>query len=234
MAIHANHKRLIHADPGARSGLVGAWLANILTGKSFDVGAQDGEAFQKIHHLHMYDKNIIANFDGVKIRVRPTYRRIDLHCLLFLRKNVYEQNPTFTKDEYSLETFTKLWEFAKQCFAEDRLLDYNVYDYVLNFEDTFNTEKLINLYEKVYQKSPTKAQIDALVSTNQLSNMHVDSNHSCAILKLCLDKEKELSLEESKRFWSIVDVYNTTPVNKLYNTVLEKIKPENYGTLLNA
>ena len=45
-------------------------------------------------------------------------------------------------------------------------------------------------------------------------------------------KEKQLLLKESERFWSIVNIYNTTPVDKLYDTVLEKIKPENYGILL--
>ena len=51
---------------------------------------------------------------------------------------------------------------------------------------------------------------------------------------LCLNKEKELLLKESKRFWSIIDVYNTTPVENLYKTVSQKIKPENYGILLNV
>jgi len=224
--------RLIHADPGARSGLVGAWLSNMLSGNSFDVGVQDGVDFLKIHHL--LDENQIKNFNGVKIRIRPTYTKIDLHCLLFLRKNVYTQIPNFTKDEYSLETFTKLWEFALQCFAEDLVLDNKLYDHILTFDDTFCTEKLIDLYKKVHQKTPTNVQINALDTTNQLSNIAIDTNHSSAIVKLCLNKEKELSLKESKRFWSIVDVYKTTPVKQLYNTVLEKIKPENYGTLLNA
>ena len=225
-------KRLIHADPGARSGLVGAWLANMLSGKSFDVGAEDGVAFYKIHHLHDVDE--VKNFDGVKIRIRPTYSKIDLQCLLFLRKNVYIQIPNFTKDEYSLETFTKLWEFSLQCFAEDYVLDNTLYDYVLTFDDTFCEEKLIDLYKKVNNKTPTNAQINALNSTNQLSNIQINTNHSCAIVKLCLNKEKELSLEESKRFWSIIDVYNTTPVENLYKTVSQKIKPENYGILLNV
>ena len=225
-------RRLIHADPGARSGLVGAWLADMLSGVSFDVGAQDGVTFHKIHHLQ--DNNEIKNFNGVKIRIRPTYTKIDLHCLLFLRKNVYTQIPNFTKDEYSLETFTKLWQFAVQCFSEDYVLDNTLYDCILTFDDTFCEEKLIDLYKKVNNKTPTNAQINALNSTNQLSNIQIDTNHSCAIVKLCLNKEKELSLEESKRFWSIIDIYNTTPIEQLYKVVLEKIKPENYGILLNA
>ena len=63
---------LIHADPGARLGAVGAWISNTLSGKSFDVGAQDGVNFHKIHYLN--DVNELTNFDGIKIRIQPTYR----------------------------------------------------------------------------------------------------------------------------------------------------------------
>ena len=222
---------LIHADPGARLGAVGAWISNTLSGKSFDVGAQDGVNFHKIHYLN--DVNELTNFDGIKIRIQPTYTMIDLHTLLFLRKNVYNQIPTFTKNEYSLETFTKLWEFVKITFDHNNSLNNNLYDYIITFDDTFNITAMLNLYQNIHQEDPTLAQINALVETNKLSNIQVNKNHSTSIIKLCLNMERDLSLKESERFWSIVDVYNTTSVDKLYDTVLEKIKPENYGILLN-
>lgn len=222
---------LIHADPGARSATVASWLTNKLSGNSFDVGEQDGVNFYKIHHL--YDNTEVSNFNGIKIRIQPTYTKIDLHTLLFLRKNVHIQIPTFTKDEYSLETFTKLQEFAKECFTHNISLDNQMYDYVIKFDDTFNTDAMIKLYTEIKQKQPTLEQINALVNTNQLSNLQINKNHSSSILKLCFDKEKQLSLNPKERFWSIVDIYNTTPVKHLYDTVAEKISPDNYGILLN-
>ena len=221
---------LIHADPGARSGLVGAWLSNTLSGKSFDVGAQDGVSFYKIHHLN--DVKELTDFDGIKIRIQPTYNMIDLHCLLFLRKNVHVLMPNFTKDEYCLETFTKLWKFVVECFEQDSALDLNMYDYVISFENTFVTEYMVDLYKEIHKQEPTDQQINALEATNKLNTIEINKNHSTSILKLCMVKEKQLLLKESERFWSIVDVYNTTSVDKLYDTVLEKIKPENYGILL--
>ena len=222
-------KRLIHADPGARSGAVGAWLTNTLSGKSFDVGVEDGVHFHKIHYL--YDIAELVNFQGIKIRIQPTYTMIDLHTLLFLRKNVHTQIPTFTRDEYSLETFTKLWEFSKITFAHNNTLNNNLYDHIITFDDTFNTTAMIKLYKEVCKTDPTPVQINALVETNKLSNIYINKNHSTSIVKLCLNMEKELSLKEEERFWSIVDVYKTTPIAQLYDTISAKIESNNYGIL---
>jgi hypothetical protein len=43
--------------------------------------------------------------------------------------------------------------------------------------------------------------------------------------------EKELSLKEEERFWSIVDVYKNTPIAQLYDTISAKIESNNYGIL---
>jgi len=230
ITINQTKDLLIHADPGARSGAVGAWILNTLSGNSFDVGLQDGVNFHKIHHLN--DSNELTIFDGIKIRIQPTYTMIDLHSLLFLRKNVYNQIPTFTKNEYSLETFTKLWEFAKEIFNQNDSLNNEFYNHIITFDDTFNITAMLNLYRNIHHEDPTSEQINALVKTNKLSTIHINKNHSSSILKLCLNMERDLSLKESERFWSIVDVYNTTPESELYDTVLEKIKPKNYGILL--
>ena len=221
---------LVHADPGARSGLVAAWLTDTLSGKSFDVGQGDLPSFYKLHQTA--DMTKIINFLGIKIRIRPTHKKIDLHCLLFLRKNVHVLSLDFTRDEYCLETFTTLWSFAVKNFEYDSALDLTMYNYVISFESTFVTEYMVNLYKQINNREPTPNQINALVATNELNNISIPKNHSTAILKLCMDKEKQLLLKEEHRFWSIVDVYNTTPIDKLYDTVLEKTRPENYGILL--
>jgi len=110
-------KLLIHADPGARGGFVAAWLTNRLSRLAFDSGAVLRPTFRKIHKLD--NVNDIKNFIGTKIRIRPRIDSIDLHSLLFLRKNVYLQIPNFTQDEFSLETFTKLTHFSKEIFEWD-------------------------------------------------------------------------------------------------------------------
>jgi len=221
---------LIHADPGARSGFIAAWLTNRLTTLAFDSGTSFRPQYVKIHKLQ--DVNILKKFSGTKIRVRPRIESIDLHSLLFLRKNVYEQVPEFTRNEYSLETFTKLTHFSQEIFEWDRELDYSLYDIVLNFADTFNSKHMIDLYRQVNKIDPTEQMIDMLIATNDLNNILIDENHACSILKLCLAKEKELGLKEQHRFWSIVDVYNSTPSNQLYIKVSESIVPGNYGIML--
>jgi hypothetical protein len=224
------HNLLIHADPGARSGFVAAWLTNRLSKLAFDSGENLRPPYLKIHKLE--NVNDIKNFVGTKIRVRPKIDSIDLHSLLFLRKNVYLQIPDFTRDEFSLETFTKLTHFSQEIFEWDQELDYNLYDIVMDFADTFDNDFMIALYKKVVGTDPTGDMIDMLVKTNELNCIPIDQNHACSILKLCLTQEQKLGLKEEHRFWSIVDVYNTTAIDQLYATVLKSIVPSNYGVLL--
>lgn len=221
---------LIHADPGARSGFIAAWLTNQLTKLTFDSGASLKPRFCKIHILN--NDRVLRNFMSTKIRVRPSIETIDLHSLLFLRKNVYKQIPNFTQDEYSLETFTKLTHFSQEIFKRDLEIDYSLYDIVLDFSDTFNHDYMIDLYKKVVGVAPTQNMIDMLVKTNELNHIDIDKNHACSILKLCFIQEQNLGLKEKHRFWSIVDTYNSTPVEQLYDTVLKLIAPSNYGIFL--
>lgn len=230
--IIGRHNLLIHADPGARSGFVAAWLTNRLSKPAFDIGATLYPPYHKIHNLN--NINEVKDFRGVKIRIRPKIETIDLHSLLFLRKNVYILFPDFTRDEYSLETFTKLTHFAQEIFKRDQELDYSLYDIVIDFADTFDTDYMISLYKKVCGIDPTNDMINMLIKTNEINDVSIDQNHACSILKLCFAQEQQLGLKEENRFWSIVDIYNSTPVEKLYDTVYESITPKNYGIFLKS
>lgn len=221
---------LIHADPGARSGFVAAWLTNCLTRLEFDNGKTLKPRYVKIHKLDNVSN--LKNHTGVKIRVRPRIDTIDLHSLLFLRKNVYTQIPNFTRDEYSLDTFTKLAHFSQEIFEWDQELDYSHYDIVLDFADTFNIDYMAQMYKQIVGNMPTYHMIDMLIKTNKLNSIPIDKNHACSILKLCLTQEQKLGLKEEHRFWSIVDIYNSVPTDQLYDTVLQSIVPEKYGILL--
>jgi hypothetical protein len=221
---------LIHADPGARSGLLGAWLTDRLTRPVFHVGEELMPRFVKIHKLNR--EQDVADFDGIKIRVRPSIDIVDRLSLLFLRKNVYVLMPDFTRDEYSLETYTKLTEFAKEILEWDAELDYSLYDHVIDFADTFDTDAMIEIYHKVHDRFPTGKMIDVLSETNAINSIQTDKNHSCSIVKMVLQREQELGLREEHRFWSVVDLYHSTPVDDLYDTIYQSIIPENYGILL--
>ena len=172
----------------------------------------------------------INNFSGIKIRIKPNISSIDLHLLLFLKKT--SNLKYFSQQEYSLDTFTKLTANATRWFDQDKIVDYRLYDIVLNFVDTFSNEYMIDLYKKVVGVEPTLDMIDMLVKTNELNNIPIDKNHACSMVKLCLAQEQKLGLKEEHRFWSIIDVYNSTPIDQLYDTVLELITPDNYGIFL--
>jgi hypothetical protein len=221
---------LIHADPGARSGFIATWLTDRLTSLAFDSGVAFGPPFRKIHYLN--NVKDITDHPGFKIRVRPSIHSIDVLSLLFLRKNVYKQYTDFTRDEYSFETFSKLTRFSQELFGWDQELDYALYDTVIDFADTFNNSYMIELYRKFVGRAPTPDMIDMLIKTNDLNRIPMDRNHACSIVKLCFTQEHLLGLKEQNRYWSVVDVYKSTPVDQLYDTVLKLIVPENYGKIL--
>lgn len=220
---------LIHADPGARSGFLAAWLTDKLTKLSFDSGAELLPNFKKIHKLNHPAE--IKSFNGVKIRIKPTLESIDLHSLLFLRKNVYTLIPEFTRDEYSLDTFSKLTVFSKEIFEWDSELDYSLYDHVLDFKDTFDTAFMKQLYTTITGHAASESSINVLEDTNKINQIPIDKNHACSVLKLILTTEHQLGLEEEHRFWSITDIYNTVKIEDLYDTVRTSITPKNYGVL---
>jgi hypothetical protein len=79
---------LVHGDPGARNGFVGAWLTKSLLKPSFDTGTELSPKFTKIHWFtdNINNKDKLEKFSGLRIRIRPTLAMVDTHILLFLRK----------------------------------------------------------------------------------------------------------------------------------------------------
>ena len=223
---------MIHADPGARSGFLAAWLTNCLTKQSFDTGLELRPGFYKVHQLITpNDIKKFKEFNGIKIRIRPSREHIDLLSLLFLRKNVYLQIPEFTHNEYSLDTFTKLVRFSEEIFQWDSELNYNLYDYVIDFQALYDTKFMKQFYTLINGKTVSDNMVDILEQTNKINTILIDKNHACSILKLTLMREFELGLKEQNRFWSIVDIYNNTPCDQLYDTVYNSIRPKNYNIL---
>jgi hypothetical protein len=217
---------LIHADPGARAHFIAGWLYNKLDHAGFDVGLTTYTPFVKIHHLENVDQ--LINFPGVRLRIKPTFEQLALHLLLFLRKNVQVQIPNFTKNEFNLETFSKVYIFAKERFDHDSNLDYSLYNYVINFEDTFDLEKLIDLYEKINGVPPPQTNIDQAICNNRINQIKLDPNHACSIAAMILETEYNSNLIEKNRYWSIPVMYETIPITELYQTIKSKIIPENY------
>ena len=220
---------LIHADPGARSGFLAAWLTDNLKNAKFDVGKTTRSDFFKIHTLK--DVNKIINFSGIKIRIRPSFDKLNLHLLLFLKKNVYSQIPNFTRDEFSLETFSKVYVFAKECFEHDASLNYLHYDHVIDFCDTFDLEKLTELYFKCNNCYPTIDNINYMLKNNEINQILIQKNHACNVATMLITSEANMQLKEKDRQWSLPDIYNTVNTNELYDSIQSKIKATNYQTI---
>jgi hypothetical protein len=218
---------LIHADPGARSGFVAAWLLNKLDHAGFDVGASTKPPFYKIHNLTNVD--LIKNHLGLKIRIKPTFEKLSLHLLLFLRKNAQIQIPDLTRDEFSIETFSKVYQFAKDCLDADKSLDYSLYDHIITFSDTFDIDCMTKLYHQYNGVAPTDLQIEQFNKVNKLNQINIDTNHACNIAAFILETEQRLTLKETDRFWSLPVVYETTDTDNLFSAIQANLRPENYN-----
>ena len=225
----SNPKFLIHADPGARSSFLAAWLTDNLKDAGFDVGETTRTKFVKIHTLDDVDK--LINFPGIKIRIKSDLSKLDLQLLLFLRKNVHTQIPNFTRNEFSLETFSKVYIFAKDCFEHDASLNYLHYDHVIDFCDTFNLEKLEELYVKCNGCYPAVDHISCMLKNNELNQILIEKNHACNIAAMLLTVETKMNLEEKNRLWSLPEIYNTVNTNELYDYIQSSIKATNYQTI---
>lgn len=219
---------LIHGDPGARSHFVATWLNNDISDAVFDVGRHTFTTFKKIHNL--VDKEEITNFSGIKIRIKPTFSRLNLQLLLSLRKNTYIRIPNFTRDEYSIESFTKVYMFGKEFIQQDSVLDYSLYDYVVPFDKTFDLDELVKLYDFVNNCQPHEKEIELAKNINNINSIPLDNNHACSIAHLILQKESELNLQEKDRSWSVIDVYKNTKVDDLHQTITDLIDPKHYQT----
>ena len=219
---------LIHADPGARSAFVAAWLKDNLSQAGFDVGITSRTRFFKIHHLD--DVETVKSFQGTKIRIKSTFKLLNLQLLLVLRKNVHVQMPDFTRDEFSLDTFSKVYILAKECFDDEKQVDYSLYDHAITFDDTFDMDKMIELYYAINQRYPDKSNIDLAIKNNAINRLELDNNHACNIAAVILETESNMNLKEKDRNWSIPVLYNTTEVENLYTTVQSLIIPKNYQT----
>ena len=227
--IASNTKLLIHADPGARSGFLAAWLTDNLKDAGFDVGVTTHTNFVKIHTLDDISK--IINFSGIKIRIKPSFDKLNLQLLLFLRKDVHTQIPNFTRDEFSLETFSKTYIFSKECFEQDATLNYLHYDHVIDFCDTFNLEKLTELYVKCNNCYPAMDNINYMLKNNAMNQLPIEKNHACNISAMLITTETKMNLKEKNRKWSLPVIYNTVDINYIYDTIKSKIKAENYQSI---
>jgi hypothetical protein len=221
-------KLLIHADPGARSGFVGAWLQSNLNGRRFDVGefSMHGSNYFKIHDC--IDSTVIKNFDGIKIRIRPSRTLLHLSMLLYLRKNVHVQHPDFSKDEYDLETWTKVYTTHKTWLEQDSRYDLSLYDYVIDFEDTYNLEKMSSLFVKVNNRPPGDLMLKQFDLNNALNYIELDPSHSCVLAALVLNKEHKMGVGEEGRAWSICDIYQDYSKDQRHQALCDRLTLNNY------
>jgi hypothetical protein len=220
---------LIHADPGARAHLLASWLKSELLEAYYDVGVNTASStmFTKIHTD--WNNVDVQAFNGIKIRIKPSFDMLPIHLHLFLTKNVYVQIPDFPKDGFGFTTVDKLLEAIKSWWHHDQQVDVNLYDKVLNFNNTYNTDSMIELFFWYNGRYPTTQQIKMLEETNKLNCPVLNRNSACSIAAMIVKQEYTKNLKEINRYWSLQNIYKNNDTSQLYNIVYDSIVPKNYG-----
>jgi len=219
---------LIHADPGARAHLLASWLKSELSKVHYDIGVNTPTKFIKLHT----DWNNVdtQKFDGIRIRIKPSFNMLATHSHLFLTKNVYKQIPNFPKDGFGITTVEKLLETIKTWWYHDQQVNLSLYNKVVNFNDTYNDDSMIELFFWYNNRYPTSQQIKILQEINKLNCPVLDRNSACSVAAMIVEQEFIKNLKEINRYWSLENIYKNSDTSQLYDTIYDFIIPENYGT----
>lgn len=231
-------KLLIHGHPGARLGFVAAVLQDKLENGCFDVGRTIMPDFVK---LHTFDQSIVSTFSGIKICIHTTFDLLYLHLFLFFQKNVLTVTDQEIKKNFQNIHFTdrrildKMFYSLNSDWLPDAKITRNeLYNYHINFEQTFDIEFMCNLYFKVNQTLPSSRLIEAIQQTNQINFPFIDQNHSCIVAAEILKYEHTYNFTEQDRSWNLNQACNFTDdgicldPNNLYFNVMAKLSPEFY------
>ena len=246
-------KLLIQGPPGVRLGFVNALLTDRLTDDLFDVGREiKGGLYsidEKLHDynpglysinkkLHDYNRDYIVNFNGRSIGIKMSTNLLELHMYLFLTKNFRLIAPELVPLHYTHRSLIdKLYYSTKTWHNQQCSNDYDVFDHVITFEDTFNIDKMFELYFAFNKKTISKKLKQAVISTNQRNFVTIPQNHASRIAAAIFNFELENNLTEQQRLWSLNTAADFTdegicldPEN-LYQSISQHLKLEYYDTL---
>ena len=231
-------KLLIHGHPGSRLGFVAAVLQDKLSNNLFDVGRAQPVNYVK---LHTFDQRIVSAFAGVKICINTTFNLLDRHFFLFFQKNVLGSMDPIIKKVFQNLHITDRQILDKMFYAlnhnwlpDVNITQHKLYDYHINFEQTFDIEYMCDLYFQINQTLPSSKLIEAMQTTNQVNSPTIDQNHSCRVAAEILRFEHTNDLTEQDRSWNLNqtcgftdDGVCTDPEN-LYKNVMTKLSLEFY------
>jgi hypothetical protein len=219
---------------------VAAVLQDKLVDRLFDVGRTIYAEIDFVK-LHTFDQNIVSTFSGTKICINTTFDLLHLHFFLFYQKNVLESiDPVIKKVFQDLHITDRrvldklFYTFNSNWISDANVTQHKLYDYHINFEQTFDIEFMCDLYFQINQTLPSSRLIEAMQTTNQINSPMVDLNHSCRVAAEIVKFEHTNNLTEQDRSWNLNQVCGFTDdgvsldPNNLYENVMSKLSPEFY------
>ena len=227
-------KLLVHGHPGSRLGFVVAFLQNKLLNNLFDVGGKKlSISYLK---LHTFNQQRVLLFDGIKICIHTTLDMLDRHFILFYQKNVQTQISTYqTLLDTDRQIVDKMYyEFHSSWLPDSSATLPELYNYHINFEQTYDVEFMCDLYFKINKTVPSSRLIEAMQTTNQTNLQPMDKNHGCNVAAEIIKFEYLNNFSQHDRSWnlnstcSFTDEGTCLDPDNLYDNVMSKLSPEFY------
>lgn len=225
---------LIHGVPGSRLNFVAAVINDRLLDNMFDVGLETPVALG-YHKIHRSNNNLVAKFPGNRIYIEPAYENLDRHFFLFLVKNMFDLEPAFRTYHYTdRRILDKMYYSYREWMQDKHLTQKNLYNYIIQFEQTFDINFMCDLYRKINQKEPSRQLINAMHSTNQANSPELDQNHVAKVAAEIIKFESANNLTEASRQWqlnqcaSFDDDGVCHDPDNLYNNIVSHLTIENY------
>lgn len=195
---------LIHGAPGSRLGFLNAFLTDSLKPNLYDVGLHDIGA--QSYKMHDYDEEKLKNFKGKKFYIQLSKELLFLHLFLFFDKNVV-LDQTYRQCHYTHKMiFDKCYYSARGWINDQRVINTNLYDYIIPFDKTYDIEYLINLYQQVNGRIPSELLLESVNSTNLVNSPSIPKNHNARVAAAVFNFEHENNYTENHRLWLLNNV----------------------------
>jgi hypothetical protein len=225
---------LIHGHPGSRLGFVAAVLTDKLSDNLFDAGGLVHRDFRK---LHQFSSEILSSFSKIKICIHTTFDMLDRHFFLFFQKNVLKIEPEKFQNLHMThrEIIEKVYYAYNADWGPDSAVTVSdLYDYNINFEQTFDVEFMSGLYFQINKKLPSNRLIEAMQTTNLANSQPIALNHGCRVAAEIIRFEHQHNFTERDRSWSLNEACAFTNLGEcldpgnLYNNVMSKLSVDFY------
>lgn len=170
--IEDNTLLYVLGESGSCTGFVGNWMIGNLTTAHYDVGKNLNGRFAKGHPSYNHTWPDLSEY-SYKVAIITDTLKLDTLLYLFADKNT-------GMDMFNVSTIIKLRSIGTEYLSAAEKVNTEDFDDSILFSDTFNRNKMIELYCNYNNRMPSDIELLALDKTNELNDILLDKDHPIA------------------------------------------------------